>query len=255
MNKLSRLTGLICLLAIVGLWEAVARLGWVTPQQLPAPSTIAIAGWSDIVDGDMLGQVWLTAQHLAVSFALAAVIGMPVGFALGRVRLLHAALEPMIEFLRPMPVIAILPIAVLILGLGIMMIVSVIAFGAGWVILLHAMDGARGIDPVLIETGKTFRVPRLRRFLTIILPAAAPQTFTGLRVGLGIAVIVTIVVELVSGFAGGLGDYIGTLEGALRTPEAYAGIVLVSLIGYLLGKSLLLLEHRLMSWHRGYTRQ
>lgn len=96
---------------------------------------------------------------------------------------------------------------------------------------------------------------RFRRFLTIILPAAAPQTFTGLRVGLGIAVIVTIVVELVSGFAGGLGDYIGTLEGALQTPVAYAGIIIIALIGYLLGQSLLLVESRLMAWHRGFTRQ
>jgi ABC-type nitrate/sulfonate/bicarbonate transport system permease component len=95
----------------------------------------------------------------------------------------------------------------------------------------------------------------MRQFFTIILPAAAPQTFTGLRVGLSIAVIITIVVELVSGFAGGLGDYIGTLEGALRTPEAYACIIIVSLIGYALGESLLLAEHRLMAWHRGFTRQ
>jgi ABC-type nitrate/sulfonate/bicarbonate transport system permease component len=255
MNKFGRLTGLACLLAIIAVWELTARLGLVTPQQLPAPSTIAIAGWNDIVDGDMPGQVWLTAQHLFGGFILAAVVGVPLGFVLGRTRLLYAALEPMIEFLRPMPVIAILPIAVLIMGLGNMMIYSVIAFGAGWVILLHAMDGARGIDPVLIETGQTFRVPRMRRFLTIILPAATPQTFTGLRIGLSIAVIVTVVVELVSGFAGGLGDYIGTLEGALQTSVAYAGIVIISLIGYLLGESLLLVEGRLMAWHRGFKRQ
>jgi sulfonate transport system permease protein len=250
-----RFTGLACLACLVALWQLLAYFGFVTPQQLPAPSVIAVAGWNDIVDGDMPGQVWLTAQHLIISFALASVIGVPVGFALGRAQLLHAALEPLIEFLRPMPVIAVLPIAVLILGLGNMMIYSVIAFGAGWVILLHAMDGARGIDPVLIETGRTFRIPRMRQFFTIILPAAAPQTFTGLRVGLSIAVIITIVVELVSGFAGGLGDYIGTLEGALRTPEAYACIIIVSLIGYALGESLLLAEHRLMAWHRGFTRQ
>jgi ABC-type nitrate/sulfonate/bicarbonate transport system permease component len=115
------------------------------------------------------------------------------------------------------------------------------------------MDGARGIDPVLIETGRTFRISRRRQFFTIVLPAAAPRTFTGLRVGLGIAVIVTVVVELISGFAGGLGDYIGQLEGALRTPEAYAGIAVIALIGYVLGQALLGVEHRLMAWHRGFT--
>ncbi len=164
--------------------------------------------------------------------------------------MLYAALEPVIEFLRPMPVIAVLPLAVLMLGLGDGMAYAVIAFGSGWVVLLHAMDAIRSIDPVLIDTGRTFQVSRTRQFLTIILPAAAPQTFTGLRVGLGNAVIVTVVVELISGFGGGLGDYIGEEQGALRTPEAYAGIVLIGLLGYGMGQLFLLAEARVLGWHR-----
>ncbi len=253
MSTAGRFIGLVCLLALIALWEMMARWGFFTPQQLPAPSAIAVGGWREILSGDLPEQALLTARHLFVGFGLAAVIGIPVGFMLGRSRLFYAALQPMIEFLRPMPVIAILPIAVLILGLGDKMIYSVIAFGSGWIILLHAMDGARGIDPVLIETGRTFRVPRFRQFVTIILPAAAPQTFTGLKVGLGIAVIVTAVVELVSGFAGGLGDYISQLEGAMRAPEAYAGIVIIALLGYGLGQMLLGLEYKFMAWHRGFT--
>lgn len=255
MRIISRLLGVLCLLGFVALWEALSRLGIVTPMQLPAPSAIAVAGWGEIRSGDLPEQALLTLRHLTVSFALAAIVAVPAGFALGRSRLLFAACEPLIEFLRPMPVIAVLPIAVLVLGLGDTMIDVVIAFGSGWVVLLHAMDGARGIDPVLIDTGATFRVSRSRRFFTIVLPAAAPMTFTGLRVGLGIAVIITVVVELVSGFAGGLGDYVGQLEGALRTPEAYAGIVAIALIGYVLGQALLGVEHRLMAWHRGFTRR
>lgn len=253
MNIVSRIIGFVGLLLLIVVWEWLARLGVVTPQQLPAPTVIAAAGWDEIVAGDLPEQALITARHLVVSYALATLVGIPVGFVLGRSRLLHAALEPLIEFLRPMPVIAVLPIALLILGLGDTMICTVIAFGSGWIILLHAMDGARGVDPVLMETGATFRVSRLRLFLTIVVPAAAPQTFTGLRVGLSISVIITFVVELVSGFSGGLGDYVGQLQGALRTPEAYAGIVTLALLGYVLGQLLLLVESRLMAWHRGAT--
>ena len=253
MNIVSRIVGVVGLLMLMVVWEGLARLGVVTPQQLPAPTVIAAAAWGEIAAGDLIEQALLTTRHLIVGYALATLVGIPVGFVLGRSRLLYAAVEPLIEFLRPMPVIAILPIALLILGLGDTMIYTVIAFGSGWTMLLHAMDGARGVDPILMETGATFRISRIRTFLTIVLPAAAPQTFTGLRVGLGIAVAITFVVELVSGFAGGLGDYVGQLQGALRVPEAYAGIITLALLGYVLGQILLLVETRLMAWHRGAT--
>jgi len=88
-----------------------------------------------------------------------------------------------------------------------------------------------------------------------VLPAAAPHIFTGLRVAFGIAVIVAVVVELVAGFGGGLGDFIGVSRGALRIPDVYAGIVLVSVLGYLIGQLLAAVEHRLMAWHRGFKEQ
>lgn len=252
MTLLSRVLGFAVLLLIFAAWEMSGRLGLITSEQLPVPTSILAGGWSESLSGDLQEQALLTLRHLAVGFAIAAIVAIPLGFALGRFRLLYAALEPVVEFLRPMPVIAILPIAVLFLGLGNPMIYAVIAFGSGWIILLHAMDGARGVDPILLDTGRTFQVSRLRRFFTILLPAAAPQIFTGLRIGLGIAVIVTVVVELMSGFAGGLGNYIGELQGALRTPEAYAAIVVIAAMGFFLGQIFSLLEYYLMAWHRGF---
>src|SRR6185437_13383964 len=98
-----------------------------------------------------------------------------------------AALEPLIEFLRPMPVAGVLPIVLFFLGYRDATAYAIVAFGAGWIILLHAMDGVRGVDPVLIDTGRVFRISTPRMFRRIVLPAAAPEVFTGLRVALGIS--------------------------------------------------------------------
>ena len=174
----------------------------MSANQVPPPTDIASALVRELGDGELGPQVLITTRRLVIGYLLAVAIGVPLGFALGRWKLLHAAFEPLIEFARPMPVVAILPIAIFVLGLGDLMACSVIAFASGWIVLLHAMDGIRGVDPVLLDTGRVFRISGWRQFVTIILPAAAPHTFTGLRVGLGIAVIVTVVIELILGFGG-----------------------------------------------------
>jgi ABC-type nitrate/sulfonate/bicarbonate transport system permease component len=251
MRWLDRLSGIAVLAAILALWEAAARAGLISPDILPAPSVIAQSFWSEIAAGELTDDLLITTRRFAISYAIASVVGCTVGFALGRWTTLHAALEPIIEFLRPMPVVAILPIALLVLGLGDVMACAVIAFGAGWIVMLNAMDGIRGVDPVLLETGRTFRVSGTRLFWTIVVPAAAPHVFTGLRVSLSIALIITVVIEMIVGL-GGLGDYIRLAQGALQTPETYAGIALVGLLGYALARLFGLAERRLMAWHRGF---
>jgi ABC-type nitrate/sulfonate/bicarbonate transport system permease component len=255
MNLLRRGSGVLVLLTIVLTWQAVVVLGFVSQQELSSPSQIMMAAIEQFSDGDLASDLLATARRVAVGFLLAAAFGVPAGFVLGRSALLHAAFEPIIEFLRPMPVIAVLPIAVLVLGLGDRMIWAVIAFASGWIVLLHTMDGVRSVDPLLIETGRVFHVYPMRQFFTIVLPAAAPHIFTGLRVAFGIAVIVAVVVELVAGFGGGLGNFIGISRGALLIPDVYAGIVLVAIVGYLMGQALAAVEHRLMAWHRGFKAQ
>ncbi len=255
MTLLRRGQGLLVLLALPLAWQALVMSGAASQQQLSSPSQIIDAAIEEFSDGDLATDVLLTARRVVIGFLIAAAFGVPAGFVLGRSPLLHAAFEPLIEFLRPMPVIAVLPIAVLVLGLGDRMIWAVIAFASGWIVLLHTMDGVRSVDPRLIETGRVFHVYPIRQFFTIVLPAAAPHIFTGLRVAFGIAVIVAVVVELVAGFGGGLGDFIGVSRGALRIPDVYAGIVLVSVLGYLIGQLLAAVEHRLMAWHRGFKEQ
>ena len=252
MALVERGAGVIALFAALAIWEILSRAGAISPDQIPAPSAIANAAATELISGELGADVLGTARRFLVGYLLAVVVAVPAGFALGRWATLYAAFEPVIEFLRPMPVVAILPIALFVLGLGDLMAYTVIAFGSGWIMLLHALDGVRGVDPVLVETGRTLKVSGPRMFRTIILPAAAPHTFTGLRVSLAISLILAVVIELIVG-VGGLGAFIGLSQGALRIPETYAGIVLVGVLGYALGRAFLVVEQRLMAWHRGFT--
>lgn len=243
------LPGLIVLFALIALWEVATRTGLVSPNAVPAASSVAQAGMMELLHGDLGKDALVTIRRVLLGFAWACVVAIPLGILLGRSKILLAALGPLFEFLRPMPVVAVLPILIFFLGLGDRMSLTMIGIGSGWYILFNTIDGIRGVDPVLGETGRTFQVSRLRQLWTIYLPAAAPQIFTGLRLALGIAVIIAVLVEMASGFGGGLGSYIATNGGSFRLAEAYAGICMVALIGYVVARLFLLIEQRVMRWH------
>jgi ABC-type nitrate/sulfonate/bicarbonate transport system permease component len=206
------------------------------------------------VSGEILQDLRITLQRFIAGYAIASLVGIPLGLALGRWRILHASLEPVIEFFRPMPVIAVVPIAMFVLGLGDALAIAVIAFGSGWISLLYTMDGVRGVHPILVDTGRTFQIAGPRLFWQIVLPAASPQIMTGLRVSLSISLILAIVIELMVGF-GGLGSFIGMAQGSVRIPETYAGIAVVGALGYSLNRIFRVFEARLLAWHLGYTKQ
>jgi len=252
MRQLERSSGLLTLLVILTIWEVLSRAGLLPPNIVPPPSDIAKTAAAALASGDLTEPVVTTVRQFAVGFLLAVIVGIPCGYALGRWDTLHAAFEPMIEFLRPLPVAAILPIALYLLGYGDTMTYAVVAFGAGWIVLLHAMDGIRGVDPVLVATGRTFGISPFRQFVTILVPAAAPMTFTGLRIAAGLALMLTIVVQLVTGF-GGLGTYIGFSQNTMQISQNYVGLMFTGLIGFALARIFLLIEDRLMGWHRGFT--
>src|SRR5262249_52123497 len=161
-----------------------------------------------------------------IGYAISIVIGIPFGLILGRWAWVHATFRPLIEFLRPMPVAGILPVVLFFFGYHDATAYAVIAIGAGWIVLLHALDGISGIDPILIETARLFRVSTVRMFCRVALPAAMPHIFTGLRVALGIALTLAIVVEMIAGF-GGLGTYISVAQGAVQVVNSYSGIIMI----------------------------
>jgi sulfonate transport system permease protein len=189
-------------------------------------------------------------ENLAAGFAIATVAGIVFGVALGLLPILSDALAPAVEFLRAVPGVALLPAALLLLGIGPGMKISLIAYGTVWPILLNTIDGVRGIDPVVVDVASSYRMRRRDRLVRIILPAASPQIVAGMRTALSIGITVIIFSEMI-GSTNGIGFQILSAERNFAVSDMWAGIVLLGILGYLLNLAFRGFESYLLRWHRG----
>jgi ABC-type nitrate/sulfonate/bicarbonate transport system permease component len=166
---------------------------------------------------------------------------------MGTISLFFRLLEPLTEFIRPIPSSAYIPVAILFLGIGDEMKIFVIFLACLFPVLLNTFGGVRGIDPVLIDTGRTFGVSRLTTLWQIVLPASLPNILTGMRISLGLSLIVGVVAEMISGNSG-IGYFILNNQRIFRVPEMFAGIFTLGLLGFLINLLFLRLESHLLRW-------
>jgi ABC-type nitrate/sulfonate/bicarbonate transport system permease component len=189
-------------------------------------------------------------SRLAVGYGVALVVGVSLGVALGLMRRLSVVIWPLLEAIRAIPGVALLPIFVLFLGVGSTMKISIIAFGAFWPIFLNTVDGVRSVEPLLGDVAKVFHLPFRYRLLYIVLPAASRQIFPGARVGLAIGVILIVVSEMV-GANGGLGYFILAAERSFAITEMWTGIIILGMVGYGLNCLFRAAEAKVLRWHFG----
>jgi len=245
----TRIQGLLVIVAILAAWEAAAWASLVNPAFLPPPSSILLA-WKEIVaSGELIQHVTTTMRVWVQGFALATLLGVSLGLLMGLFRPLAAALATTVEPLRPMPSVAIIPIAIVTFGLEDPMKRFVTMYAATWPILINTLYGVRSVDPVLIDSARTFRFSEPRRALKVVLPAASPYIATGLRLGAGIALILVVTAELVAS-RDGLGYFVAQSQLSYRIPDMYAGIFSIAVVGYLLNLAFVSAENRALGWHR-----
>jgi ABC-type nitrate/sulfonate/bicarbonate transport system permease component len=243
------ISGLTLFAAILLVWELYSRAAGIE-SYLPPPSAALAALLQPAVARTLCGHLLETLGRFLGGYFLAAALAVGAGIILGHSRFVYSLSEVVIELLRPMPSVAIIPVAILCLGIGDAMIIAVTVYAAAWPILLNTIDGVRNIDRTLIDTGRTFGLGRLRILCAVALPAAAPYIATGLRVSLPIALILVTTSEMVAG-ADGLGYFILDEERSLRPANMFAGIAVVALLGYALNRLFLLVEGRALAWRRG----
>lgn len=246
--------GLAVLAACLLAWEAWALWRADLAAHFPPASQVLTALAGMLASGELSGHIAATMRRFAEGYALAAVLAVSAGVCLGLWRRLYNAFEPLIELLRPMPSPATIPIAILFLGIGDEMKVAVTAYACAWPILLNTIDGVRSVDRVLFATAATFRLSPWARFWKVVLPAAAPQIVTGLRVSLAIALILVTTAEMVVS-NDGLGYYVLDSQRTFRMPQMYAAVVALGIIGYALNRLFLAVDAWAMAWHKGYTRR
>jgi ABC-type nitrate/sulfonate/bicarbonate transport system permease component len=245
-----RLLGVAVFVAALGVWEAWARS---EPSFLfPPASDVAERAWESWPTSEFLLTVAASLERLAVGFAVGAAAGIAVGLLVGASRGSRRALEPCIEFLRAIPPIAIVPAAIVLLGLGDAMLVSVIAFGVCFPVLVNTAEGVRAVSPEARDTAAMLQVGPVELLYRLYLPAALPSIVAGLRVAVSIGLVMVVISEFV-GSSDGLGRYILEQQNLFHVPEMYAGILFLGLLGYVLNQLFLAVERRVLFWHHGAT--
>jgi ABC-type nitrate/sulfonate/bicarbonate transport system permease component len=191
--------------------------------------------------------------HIFAGWIAAAVVGVVLGVAIGRSRVVSELLDPVLQFGRAVPPPTLIPFFIVVFKITDTMFIVLIAFGVIWPVLLNTIDGARTVDSVQLDTARVFRVTGWQRLWQVILPAAAPKIFAGLRVSLSLALILMVISELV-GSTAGIGDHLVNAQRGFQLPEMWAGIVLLGILGLLLNGLFVLVELRVLAWHRGARR-
>jgi NitT/TauT family transport system permease protein len=234
-------------LALLGAWEGASRLALLSPRYFPPPTAVLATLARLLGGGEFWGDALVTLARLGAAFALAAAVGVPLGLGMGLWRPLRRLVEPPVALLYPVPKIALLPLFLILLGVGESAFVLTGAITAFFQIVISSAAGAAGIEPRLVEVGRNYGAVGLRLFRTVLLPAALPAVLTGLRLGLGLALITLIAVEFVTGRSG-LGHLVFRYWQMLLTAEMFAAFALIGLLGLGATRGLRALQRRALAW-------
>ena len=244
---LQMLPGAAFIAALLGLLEYLVQSGVLRRALLPPPTVIWSTLWDLAASGAFLTPMLATLTLFVTGFLLATILGVTLGIAMGTSRFMSDLMEPLVESIRPIPKAALVPVLMLFLGLGFEMKVTSTVLASFFPILINTIQGVRGVDPVLIGTGRTFGRGRLSITLGIVLPAAAPYIVTGMRVGLGLALLMTVLSEMLAG-TGGLGALILENQRAFRIRQMYAWLVVLAAFGFAINLAMTWAERRLVPW-------
>ena len=239
--------GAVFALALLGVWQLLSAAQFLSHVYFPAPSSALRVLGERLRDGSLWPSLGATVLRMFYGWALACIAGVVLGGMIGSSTVMRDYLRPILEFFRPLPASAIIPMAVLFLGLSNQMSVVVIAFGSIWPVLLGSIQGFSTVKARLMEVFVMLEMTPKERLLSLTLPSAMPDILSGARISLAIALILAVVTEMQASLPG-LGSDIFQAQRAFRSPELYAGLIVLGVLGFALSHALRMLERRLLRW-------
>lgn len=237
----------VAIAALAATWEGAPRLGLVDRVFLPPLSEVLVAWWELMRSGQLAEHVGASLTRSLAGLGLAVLTAIPLGLLIGWYRPLAELLSPLLEVFRNTAALALLPVFVLILGLGETSKIALVLYACSWPILLNTIAGVKGVDPLLIRSARSMGLNHLRLFQKVILPAAVPTIFTGVRLAGAYSILVLVAAEMV-GAKAGLGYLINYAQYNFAIADMYSGIITISAIGLVVNQLLVALERRFSTW-------
>jgi NitT/TauT family transport system permease protein len=243
---------------ILLLWQAASFLQLLPSALFPAPVDVAVAWWSWLTaegsgryDGTWLGDALLTGSRVLIGFAIAAVTGVILGILMGYFRLMFTVLDPLVQLFRPIPAVAWVPLSVVLFGFSQNASIFLIAYGAFFPIVVNTVAGVLRSERSFLLVGNMLGASRLQMLRYVVVPAAMPSIFTGLRLGIGTAWILAIVGEMVA-VRSGLGYSLLNAYSVFRYDIIIAAMASFGILGLLSDRIVVLAERRILRWRAGY---
>jgi ABC-type nitrate/sulfonate/bicarbonate transport system permease component len=238
-------------LGVLVLFDLLPRIGVLNSRDFPPISQTLSTLADQVVGSDLWSAVGNTLSGWALGLGIAAALAIPLGIVIGSSRLVYRSLRFVIEFLRPVPSVALIPLAILIYGSGLESKVFLAAFASFWALLVQVLYGVQDVDPVATDTARSFGFSRPQRLFRVTLPSALPYIATGLRIASAVSLILAVTAELVIGSAG-LGRSINVARSGGDVKQMYALIIMTGVLGLVLNTVLVQAEKRVLHWHSAY---
>jgi NitT/TauT family transport system permease protein len=245
----SRVLGALTIVLVLALWQVGPNLGLVDPRLIPPFSAVLRRFANEWFERAFYTDLGATLFRVGLGLLIAASIGIPLGLAMGHWRRIDRLFALVVDVFRPIPATAFVPIALILFGIGHAMHIVVVSIAAIIPILFAALDGARAVDPVLVDTALTLGYRGARTARSVVLPAALPHIVTGIRVGIAQALIVAVSSEMVLS-SEGLGHRVLYAQRLLDIPGLYAGVLTLATVGFLLNRLFVVLEGLIVGWDR-----
>jgi ABC-type nitrate/sulfonate/bicarbonate transport system permease component len=238
----------VAVISVLALWELVVGIGLLNEDHVPSMSA-TVAELAELLgDADFWSALGSTLEGWALGLGIAAVLAIPLGILIGSSATAYRSVRFLVEFLRPIPSVALVPLAVLIYGVGLESKVFLAAFASFWPLFVQTLYGVQDVDPVATDTARSFGLNRFERLYKITLPSAVPYIATGVRISSSVALILAVTAEIVIGSAG-LGREINVARSSGAVELMYALIITTGLLGWLLNIATTQAERRVLHWH------
>lgn len=237
----------IAIVLFLSVWEMAPRLGLVESAFLPPLSQVLLTGWELILNGQLLAHIAASLSRSLLGYTAAIIIAIPLGLVIGWYRGFAEFINPLLEALRNTAALALLPVFILLLGIGESSKIALVIYACAWPILLNTISGVQNVDPLLIKSARTMGLTPLNLFRKVILPAAVPTIFVGVRLAGTFSVLVLVAAEMV-GAKAGLGYLIIYSQYNFQVPNMYVGIITITLVGLAINFGLTRVERHFSAW-------
>ncbi|MSQ53384.1 MAG: ABC transporter permease [Betaproteobacteria bacterium] len=242
-----RLLSIFSPIILLAIWEIASAFGGIDTRFFPAPSEVLRAAWAMLKTGELWANLSISLVRISVGFVIGAVPGILIGLAMGLFSPVRAILQPLVDGTFPIPKIAILPLFMMIFGIGEESKYAIIAVAVIYLVLINTVAGVRNIEKIYLDVGRNYQAGRLMMFIDIALPGALPMIMTGLKLGMGIALLVIVAAEFV-GARSGIGYLIWNSWQTFQIERMYVGLFVSALLGFAAAILFDVLERVLIPW-------